>query len=171
MANEVKKVRKMATVFSNASHCEVESAVEKIAGKNNGLSFTLQSAITGEGKLVTINVDLKDVFDRAEVLNLGDKLKTKIETKYKRYENVQLVDGIVTFAFKDVEFVHSTKVCVKYQKEVDRVCKIMLGVVKYIEKIIDNKNKRAQVVAERRAAKAAAKRAAAEALKGAAEAK
>lgn len=171
MAEEKKRV--MSTVFKNGSHCEVTSAIEVIEGKNNGFNFALKCISKNDDSnadvksIIMIEIDIKDVFDRADVLNLGEKFKNKIISKYKKYDNIQLEEGIVKFIFKDVEFIHSIKSCVKYQKEVDKLIKTMVSIVKHIEKLISNKNDRMKKTAQKKIENEEIKKEAAESIPGA----
>lgn len=169
---ESKKTRKISTVFDNNSGCKVTSGVMKLLGIKDGYNFTLTSVVSTDetiGNMVRLSIDITDNYNRAVEYSLGEKMLNKIRVKFAKYENMELLTdsntnkNYINFKYSDDEFITSTKLCIKYQKKIGIFTKLLNGVIVYIEKMITNKLKRKQDVAERKAAKLALEKEAANA--------
>lgn len=171
MSEEVKKTRKVSTVFNNNSGCTISNGVMKLIGIKDGYSFTLTSVVSDDetiGNMIKLTIDFTDKYNRAEEFSLGEKLLNKIRVKFAKYDNMELLTdntnkNYVNFNFSNTEFITSPKLCIKYQKKIGVFVKLLNGVNLYIEKMIANKLKRKQDVAERKAAKLALEKEAANA--------
>ena len=171
MEEVTKRTRKASTVFDNNSGCIVDNAVMKLIGVKDGYKFTLTSVVSTDetiGNMVKLTIDFTEKYNRAVEYGFAEKFLNKIRVKFAKYENLELLtdnanNNYINFNFTNTEFITSSKLCIKYQKKIGIFTKLLNSVTSYVEKMIANKIKRKQDVAERRAAKLALEKEAADA--------
>lgn len=161
------------TIFENKSSCEVKSSGMKIVGKNNGHDFVLESIVSFEdpssevNSLVKVQFDLVDVFNRACEYNVGENFKKKLVAKFKKYEDMQISDGVLVFIFKNEEFITSNKKAIKWEVKIDKMVKVLDACVVFIEALIEKKIERKKQLAAKKAERVKIEKEAAESIPGA----
>lgn len=172
---EAKKSRVLSTVFDNNSGCDVKNGIMKLIGKKDGFDFTLLSVVSTDetiGNMVKLSIDFTDKYNRAVEYGIGEKLLNKYNTKFAKYENMEISTDpagkqSLNFNYPNTEFITSARVAVKFEKKVGVITRTLKAIDSYVEKLIGNKIERQRVAAEKKAAKAALEKEAASQIPGA----
>lgn len=172
--SDIKRTRTISNIFENKSGTTVSDGVMKLVGTRDGFPFQLTSIVSSDsGRTSRILIDISDSYSKANEYGIGNKLTDKIEKKFSKYENVNVVADendnkcSVSITFPSEEFLTSVKTAIKFEKKVGIFTKMLLTIQKAMDKIIANKENRKKIVAERRAAKKALEKEAAESIPGA----